>query len=92
MTCFSFRTHCLAALDYGDLKERKGNAKRGVVVGLLIADMDEVQGEVVFDKDFLKSPGIDTMDLLGDFNGLIDREYRAAGMVAFGWEKDSDDA
>ena len=71
----SFRTHRLAGLDYGDPKERKKQVKQSTTVGHLILDMDAVEGEVVLLKDFDKLGGIALLDTLGDWIGLLQREY-----------------
>lgn len=71
----SFRTHRLAGLDYGDPKERKKQVKQSTTVGYLILDMDAVEGEVVILKDFDKLGGIALLDTLGDWLGLLQREY-----------------
>ena len=75
MNDVSFRTHRLAGLEYGDLKERQKQVKRSMSVGYLILDMDAVEGEVVLVKDFEKLGGIALLDTLGDWIGLLQREY-----------------
>lgn len=72
---FTFHTHYLAASNFGVPEDRKKIAKRGRVVGLLIVDEENVEGEVVLDKSLLKNDRLFMADVLSDFCGLIEREF-----------------
>lgn len=72
---FTFHTHCLALSDFGDTKERRYKAKKGRIVGFLIADEDNGEGEVVLEKDFLKRDNLFVCDVMGDFFNLLHHEH-----------------
>lgn len=73
---FSFRTHRLAGQEYGDLNDRREDARRGVVYGFLVMETELVEGEVVLSKNFFHNlDGIALLDTLGDWIGLLQREY-----------------
>jgi hypothetical protein len=72
---FTFRTHSLALSAFGDTKERRDHAKRGRIVGFLIADEDNGEGEVILEKDFLKNDNLFVCDVMGDFVNLLHNEH-----------------
>jgi hypothetical protein len=70
----TFHQHRLAAPEYGNIKERRGQVKRGEVVGYLIYDKEAGEGEVVIKKHFDPCDIIEA-DMLKDWIGLLDMEY-----------------
>lgn len=67
----------LAAREWGDRRERRGQAKRGRVLGVLIWNDDVGEGEVLLVPGFELADGLLAKDALSDWGGLLDREYDA---------------
>jgi len=78
MSGISFRNHRLAALDFGDLKSRQGDVKRGTIIGYLTWEPENGEGEVVLDRDFGNYNMVSALDMMDDWIGLLQREYETA--------------
>ena len=78
MSDISFRNHRLAALDFGDLKERREDVKRGAIMGYLVWEPDMGEGEVVLIKQVDDYSWLSMLDMMGDWVGLLQREYDTA--------------
>ena len=65
----------LAAPEFGEQKDRRRNARNGIVFGVLIWDPEEAEGEVLLRPDFFYGNALEAADALKDCRGLLDREY-----------------
>lgn len=68
----------LAAESWGDKKERMKDAKGGIMVGILVWNEKTYEGEVILSPAVLDNDWLTKADMLGDFKGLLEREYRSA--------------
>jgi len=75
MSSISFRNHRLAALDFGDLKERREDAKRGDIMGYLVWEPDMGEGEVVLIKQVDDYSWLSMLEMMSDWVRLLQREY-----------------
>jgi hypothetical protein len=73
----------LAAPEFGEQKDRRRNARNGIVCGVLIWDYEEAEGEVLLHPNFFYGSALEAADAIQDWSGLLDREYNA-GFPVFG--------
>ena len=71
----SFRRWPLAAPEYGEMKQRRKEAKAGQVLAVLVWDDEVGEGEVYLSRDLIKLKPLSAMDALQDWKGLLSHEY-----------------
>lgn len=72
-----FRSWPLAAPEYGDMIQRRRDAKGGEVLAVLVWDGDIAgEGEVYLHPDFFSGMAwVTAKDAMNDWMGLLDHEY-----------------
>jgi hypothetical protein len=71
-----FRSWPLVASEYGEMIERRRDAKRGKVLAVLVWDGDVAgEGEIYLHPGFSEIGFVTAKDAMNDWMGLLDHEY-----------------
>jgi hypothetical protein len=70
-----FRRWPLAAPEYGEMKQRRKDAKTGQVFAVLVWDDEAGEGEVYLSRDLTKLHPSSAKDAIQDWTGLLNHEY-----------------
>ena len=65
----------LAAPEIGEQKDRRRNARNGIVCGVLIWDYEEAEGEVLLHPHFFYGDALEGADAIHDWLCLLRKEY-----------------
>lgn len=65
----------LAAAHWGDAEQRREDVRGSRVVGLLLWNDSEGEGEVLFSPDLINGDRLSKLDALSDWEGLLGKDY-----------------
>lgn len=71
----AFRKWPLAAPEFGDMRERRRDAKAGEVFAVLVWAEKEGEGEAYLAPNIRTLHPVSAMDALSDWRGLLEHEY-----------------